>query len=141
MKNVIDNFRGKYYFLSNFSDSEITYEGVTYKNAEAAFQAMKVVDPKQRKTFSHLPPDRAKAKGRNVRLRHDWEKVKIQIMYEIVKAKFTQNEDLKRKLLATGNAMLIEGNTWNDTFWGVCRGKGKNELGKILVKVRDELSQ
>lgn len=138
--NKIDNFRGKYYFLSNFSDSVITYEDVTYQNAEAAFQAMKVINPEQRKSFAHLPPNRAKAKGRNVRLRHDWEKVKIRIMYEIVKAKFTQNADLKRKLLDTGNADLIEGNTWNDTFWGVCRGKGKNELGKILVRVRSELS-
>lgn len=135
----IDEFRGKYYFLSNFSDSKLTYENVSYLNGEAAFQAMKVINPEQRKTFSHLPPNRAKAKGRNVKLRHDWEKVKDNIMYEITVAKFTQNLDLKDKLLKTGNVELIEGNTWNDTYWGVCNGRGKNKLGKILQRVREEI--
>lgn len=137
--NKIDNFRGKYYFLSNFSYSNIAYEGVNYQNGEAAFQAMKIIDPDRRKSFSHLPPNKAKSKGRNVKLRHDWEKVKDEIMYKITIAKFTQNSSLKRKLLDTGNAKLIEGNTWDDTYWGVCRGKGKNKLGKILEKARDEI--
>lgn len=140
MTKRIDNFRGKYYFLSNFSSYPVTYDGLTYQNNEAAFQAMKVKDPKKREQFIHLPPNRAKSKGRHVLLRSDWEKVKEQFMYEIVLAKFTQNKDLKQKLLETGDALLIEGNSWNDVEWGVCNGRGQNKLGKILMRVRKELS-
>lgn len=60
-------------------------------------------------------------------------------MYEICMAKFTQNEDLKEKLLATGNDILEEGNTWGDKVWGTVNGVGENKLGKILMKVREEL--
>lgn len=140
MVKKIEKFRGRYYFLSNFSEYPITYKGLTYRNNEAAFQAMKVWGQKQRKSFTHLPPNKAKAKGRRVPLRSDWEEVKDQYMYEIVLAKFSQNEDLKKKLLETGDALLIEGNTWGDHYWGVCNGRGKNKLGKILMRVRDELS-
>ena len=73
------------------------------------------------------------------RLRGDWEEVKDNIMYEICKAKFTQNEDLKEKLLATGNDILEEGNTWGDRVWGTVNGVGENRLGKILMRVREEL--
>lgn len=64
------------------------------------------------------------------------------IMEEIVRAKFTQNQELKAQLLSTGDAILIEGNTWNDRYWGVDvrSGVGKNHLGKILMKIRLELS-
>ena len=60
-------------------------------------------------------------------------------MQEIVQAKFEQNPVLAKWLLNTGDAKLIEGNTWNDRYWGVCAGIGQNKLGKILMKVRDNL--
>lgn len=77
--------------------------------------------------------------SRQVPLRGDWEEVKDNIMYEICKAKFTQNEDLKEKLLATGNDILEEGNTWGDRVWGTVNGVGENRFGKILMRVREEL--
>jgi len=89
--------------------------------------------------FVYLSPNEAKRLGRRVNLRKDWEDIKIDIMYEINVAKFTQNENLKEMLLKTGSAKLVEGNTWHDTFWGVCNGAGRNELGKILERVRNEL--
>ncbi len=137
----IDSFRGKYYFLSNFYPAKVTYEGFTYKNNEAAFQAQKVLSIDGKSAFTELSPADAKKKGRRVRLRPDWEQVKDGIMEEIVRAKFTQNPDLKQQLLLTGNAELIEGNTWNDCYWGVDArsGIGQNHLGKILMKVREEL--
>ena len=135
----IDSFRGKYFFLSNFYPVEVDFDGFTFQNNEAAFQAMKTLDRGKRAEFTRLDPSSAKRKGRKVQLRKDWEEVKDQLMYEICLSKFNQNEDLKRKLLQTKGMELIEGNDWGDTYWGVCRGRGQNKLGKILMRVREEL--
>ncbi|NUJ19468.1 NADAR family protein [Bacillus glycinifermentans] len=139
--DVIDEFKGKHYFLSNFYSAPVMYQGITYQNNEAAFQAMKVTDKSIHLEFSELPPNLAKRKGRRVKLRPDWEEAKETFMYEIVKAKFEQNAHLKNKLLQTGESILIEGNTWGDKIWGVCDGVGENKLGKILMKVRNELKR
>ena len=138
---IIDSFRGKYYFLSNFFPAEVTYNGLTYQNNAAAFQAQKTYSKEERIEFTTLEPKDAKRRGRRVRLRRDWEQVKDRIMEEIVRAKFSQNKELKEQLLATGDAQLVEGNRWNDRYWGVDirSGVGENHLGKILMKVRSEL--
>lgn len=136
---MIDRFDGEYFFLSNFEDSSITYDGITYKNVEAAFHAQKVFDREKKKEFSNLNPSEAKRLGRRVKLRSDWESVKVDIMTDLVRIKFLQNPDLKKKLLATGDKILIEGNWWNDQFWGVCKGEGQNYLGGILMMIRKEL--
>ena len=140
-KPTIHCFRNEYRFLSNFWDCPVTYKGLTYQNAEAAFQAQKCQDEAEKEQFTVLRSNEAKRLGRYVQLRPDWENVKLPIMEEIVRAKFTQNEDLKRRLIATGDAYLEEGNTWHDTCWGVDTrtGEGQNHLGKILMKVREEL--
>lgn len=137
----INFFRGKYHFLSNFYEAPTEYNGLCYHNNEAAFQAQKCLSDEEKQMFLELEGGQAKRLGRRVSLRSDWEEVKVTIMEEIVRAKFTQNPDLKEMLLATGNKKLIEGNTWNDTFWGVSlkTGNGKNHLGNILMKVREEL--
>jgi len=136
---MINEFRGKYFFLSNFYISDVEYEGIIYTNNEAAFQAQKVTDYRHQQEFWLATPSEAKRLGRSVELRSDWEQIKDEVMEDIVRAKFTQSEELKNKLLATGDEELIEANTWNDTYWGVCRGRGLNKLGKILMKVREEL--
>lgn len=137
----IKEFRGTYAFLSNFYNAPVTYRGITYRNNEAAFQAQK--EPGREQEFKNLDPSEAKRRGRRAKLRKDWEHLKDEVMYEIVKAKFTHpaNERLKEKLLATGQAELIEGNTWHDTYWGkdLKTGIGKNKLGKILMNIRFEL--
>jgi len=137
----IDIFRGTYFFLSNFYEAPVEYGGLRYLNNEAAFQAQKCLTEEEKEAFTQLPPNKAKRLGRQVTLRSDWEQVKVGIMEEIVRAKFTQNDDLRSRLLATGDAELVEGNNWNDTFWGVhlSTGKGENHLGQILMKVRSEL--
>ena len=136
---MIDKFIGEYYFLSNFYNSKVTFEGITFMNNEAAFQAMKTLDTDERMKFASLEPDNAKKLGRKIQLRSDWEKVKFDIMYEICLAKFTQNNDIAKKLLATGSEELVEGNDWNDKIWGKVNGEGENHLGLILMKVREEL--
>ena len=136
---MIDNFRGDYAFLSNFYDVPVEYNGLSFRNSEAAFQAQKTIDEIERVQFTSLDASNSKRLGRAVTLRDDWGKVKIQVMYEICYAKFTQNPHLAEKLVATGDEVLVEGNTWNDKFWGVCNGKGMNHLGKILMAIRTEL--
>lgn len=136
---MINNFRGEYSFLSNFYNSPVEYQGITYRNNEAAFQSAKSLNLDIRKTFSNLDPSQAKRKGRHIALRPDWENVKFDIMYEICKAKFSQNKTLKDKLLNTRNEYLEEGNTWGDKIWGTINGEGQNNLGKILMRVREEL--
>ena len=83
---MVTEFRGKYSFLSNFYEAPVTYNGVTYKNNEAAFQAQKC--PSRAHEFSSLSPNIAKSLGRRVLLRSDWEQIKEQVMYEICVAKF-----------------------------------------------------
>lgn len=123
----ISEFRGEYYFLSNFYSAPVTYNGMCFENNEAAFQAAKC--PERMTEFCRLNPSEAKRLGRRVKLRGDWEAVKDTVMYEICKAKFSQNPDLADKLVATKDAELIEGNTWGDRIWGVCDGVGENRLG------------
>lgn len=135
---MISSFRDEYFFLSNFYPVEIKLDGIVYPNAEAAFQAQKTLDVEERRKFSMLKnPVQAKRLGRKVKLRDDWEEVKLDIMTEVVSQKFLQHPHLIEMLLQTGDEELIEGNRWGDRFWGVCKGKGKNNLGKILMKIRD----
>lgn len=136
----IDKFEGEFAFLSNFYDAEVEYEGIKYPTNEHAFQAAKSLNPARRLEIAMLDtPGKAKRAGRSLQLRHDWEKVKYDVMLDIVFAKFHQHPELAAKLLATGDAELIEGNWWNDTTWGVCNGVGSNWLGRILMMVRARL--
>ena len=134
---MINSFTGKNYFLSNFSHSKIEMNGLIFNNGEAAFHSHK--DPSRASEFVGLNPSAAKKLGRSVKLREDWEEVKDHIMYQVTVAKFSQNTLLKEKLLATGDKDLVEGNNWNDKYWGVCDGEGKNMLGRILVLTRNYL--
>lgn len=135
----ISEFRGKYYFLSNFYFSPLAYEGIKYLNVEAAFQAQKCESKLEKLQFAKLNPTDAKHRGRQVKLRSDWEEVKFKIMEDLVREKFRQNTNLAIFLLETKDKILEEGNTWGDKIWGVCNGEGENHLGKILMKIREEL--
>lgn len=144
----IKQFDGEFRFLSNFYPSVVTLDGVWYPTVEHAFQAAKTLDFHRRWEISKLAtPGMAKRAGRQVVLRPDWEQlvgdfqVKQLVMKELTFQKYARNPRLRHQLLATGNAELIEGNTWGDTYWGVCRGEGRNELGKILMHVRGALAE
>ena len=76
--------------------------------------------------------------GGKVSMRGDWDEIKVGVMRDLIRIKF-QDEQLVAELLCTGHKELIEGNTWNDIFWGVCNGKGENWLGRILMEVREDL--
>lgn len=136
----IDSFSGKYRWLSNFHECEVVLDGVVYPSTEAAYQAAKTLDLKQREEIRlAAKPGDAKKLGRKVTMRPDWETAKVGVMEDLCRQKFTKYSDLKDKLLETGDDELIEGNHWNDRFWGVCKGVGLNHLGKILMKIRADL--
>jgi ribA/ribD-fused uncharacterized protein len=142
---TITGFRGSYAFLSNFFwPVVVTYQGDRYYSTEHAYQAAKFLSPLFRKEFqgTETKPWWAKkrAKQLNSHKRPDWQQVNLAIMKDLLSQKFS-HPGLHALLLATGDAELVEGNWWGDTFWGVCKGQGENHLGRLLMEVRSELRQ
>lgn len=135
----IESFSGEYYFLSNFYPCEITFiDGYTFTSVEHAYQASKTTIEEEIQKFvkeAGITASQAKRLGRKVTLRPDWEDIKLRVMVALISRKF-ESPELRAKLLATGTAEIVEGNYWNDYFWGVCNGKGDNYLGKILMTER-----
>lgn len=139
---MVLEFRNENYFLSNMFECEILYKGFTFKCSEALFQACKACNIEDFMKFVGLNGFEAKKLGRCIKLRKDWNDIRVNIMYEVLKLKFS-NPELKAKLLATGNEELIEGNYWNDKFWGVSLKdyEGDNNLGKLLMRIRKEIRE
>jgi ribA/ribD-fused uncharacterized protein len=141
-KIEILEFKDEYEFLSNFYYSPFTYKDKKYSTVEHAYQSFKTLDERQRnRIWLAESPNRAKRLGRQVDVREDWEDIKLGLMLDLVRAKFQQNPKLAQRLIGTGNANLVEGNNWGDTYWGACQGWGENHLGKILMQVRDEMQE
>lgn len=141
---VIDRFDDDYFFLSNYYPSQILGkdDNIIYPTVEHYFQAHKTTNLNDRQKMANArTPGMVKRAGRAIDLRPDWEKIKVDVMYEALTLKF-QNPELKAKLVATKPARLIEGNTWHDNYWGdchcpECKNKiGQNKLGILLQKVR-----
>lgn len=141
---VVEMFRGEYDFLSNYYHAPFVWRGNTFKSSEQAFAYAKTfVSPTarqnifQRNILAAVGPGAAKQIGRTVPIDVEvWNAQRISYMREIVHCKFAQVDGLAGQLLNTGAMMLVEGNTWNDTFWGRCNGKGYNHLGVILMEER-----
>jgi ribA/ribD-fused uncharacterized protein len=148
MTEPITDFRGEYAFLSNFYAAPVEMDGAEYPTIEHAFQAAKTMDYAKRRTIRDTEtPSAAKRMGRRIKRREDWFDVSLEIMKALVSQKFTCYPELGEKLLATGETELIEGNNWNDRFYGAVYDTTKNEwvgenhLGRILMEVRAELRE
>jgi len=140
--DVIDDFspRLKHGFLSNFYPCTIYIDKKPFASVEHAYQAYKTLDESARELIrKSKSPQEAKKLGRCVQLRPDWVEVRIPLMHSFLKQKF-DNPFLQHMLIETGEAQLIHNNTWNDKFWGVCRGSGENWLGRLLMQVRSDLN-
>jgi ribA/ribD-fused uncharacterized protein len=141
---VIAEFRGAYRYLSNPTPCRLVFGGEAWPSVEHAFQAFKTRDRAARERIRYMPRwQDAKAAGRAVELRDDWEVIKRRVMLDLLIGKFAQNPALAAKLAATGNAALEEGNSWHDWYWGICRcgqdacqAGGYNYLGRLLMAVR-----
>jgi hypothetical protein len=138
---VISSFTGKYRFLSNFFPClVVSIRGRVVESVEHAYQMAKTLDKReQTRIASRSSPAAAKAIGRRVQLRPDWDEIKLAVMMELLTQKFEEESPLAGRLLLTGNSILVEGNTWGDTYWGVCRGQGENWLGRLLMLRRSQL--
>lgn len=134
---AITSFSGRHRFLSNFYPSVVRHEDLVFPTVEHAYQAAKTYDAERRQYILNCPsPADARHAGRTLPIRKDWETVKIDIMRSLLLIKF-QQPYLWECLLATGDADLVEGNTWGDRIWGQCPlGVGENRLGKLLVEIR-----
>lgn len=141
--NTISDFHGENFFLSNFYEHPFYYNGLQWKTVEHAFQAAKCLRTDEYdKIHAAKTPGEAKRLGRKVSLRPDWDEARNDVMRECLLMKFLTNPELLEKLCATKDALLIEGNTWNDRYWGQVRDaqgqwNGQNMLGKLLMEIRD----
>lgn len=137
----ITDFHGENFFLSNFCMCTMTQgDGGTWSSVEHFYQAAKTDDMGwKNRIFSAVAPSQAKRLGRKAPKRPTWDEEKLLVMRDLLMDKFLMNFDLREKLINTGDAQLIEGNWWGDTFWGVCNGVGENWLGRLLMEIRDEL--
>ncbi len=140
-ENAILEFKGEYRWLSNFWAALFEYQGINYLSVEHFYQAWKFPVDKRAYVAQCKKP---KAEGRKAKLCFNWESIKVEIMLAGLRLKFNQ-PIMKHKLLTTGNVLLVEGNYWHDNFWGNCTCQkclhieGKNTLGKLLMRVRNEL--
>ncbi|PWJ33116.1 NADAR family protein [Sediminitomix flava] len=134
--------KAKWGEFSNFALYPIKINGKVWSTSEHYFQAQKFEDKTyQEKIRKSASPMKAAELGRSrkVRIKKNWDKIKDNVMYDVVLTKFTQYTELKELLLSTEDSILIE-HTENDDYWGDGGdGKGKNRLGKILMKVREKL--
>lgn len=164
---LIDQFKGRWFFLSNFAPSPIVWEqppygvqtfgGVehrlprlVYPSVEHAYQAAKSTDLGVRFSIANVSdPAEAKRRGWNLPgpLRKGWRQVRVQVMGELIRTKFAPWSELAWDLVETGSARLVEGNSWHDNFWGDCRcghtprcaAPGENYLGETLMMWRNHL--
>lgn len=144
MTRVINSFRGEYHFLSNFYPCTVILDDMEYSSVEHAYQAAKTLDLEVRRKIKEAPtPGQAKKLGGHLKLQMSvpaWNTLKVKIMYDLLQQKFS-DPILSKKLVDTDDAELIEGNWWNDTFWGKCGGVGDNRLGILLMMIRGMLKE
>lgn len=149
---MISKFDGRYSFLSNFYPCLIEHQGISYKSVEAYYVAMKIKDDQivngvfmpwidiREYIATITNPGTVKRLGRKLKIRKDWDVIKLSVMEYGIVQKF-KDEKLKEMLLLTKNEELVEGNFWHDNFYGQCScekcGVGQNHLGKILMRIRN----
>ncbi|WP_420287278.1 NADAR family protein [Flavobacterium psychrophilum] len=141
---MIKEFQGDFRWLSNFSPVKIELDGLEFSSVEHAYMSAKSDDEKW-KSFcsnSNNTAGNIKRESRNVKLKDNWNDIKLEIMQKCIEQKFNKSP-FKALLLKTGNEHIQEGNRWNDKFWGVClkTNEGENNLGKLIMSVRTALNE
>lgn len=138
-KDAIHGLFGKFRPLSNFHVEDLIVDDMLFHCSEAAYMAQKTHNLNEKKALQPLVGGAAKRFGQKITLREDWEEVKVDAMMKVVRAKFQQSKFCRDLLLSTGDKLIVESNWWGDDFWGICSSFGQNNLGKILMSIREEL--
>jgi ribA/ribD-fused uncharacterized protein len=138
MDNAILGFKDEYRWLSNFYPCPITYDFINYSCVEVAYCAAKCELLSERDMFYGLNGAQAKSLGKRIQLKSNWEEIKVNTMHRLLKQKFNQ-EPFRTLLIETYPMHIEETNHWGDTYWGVCKGKGENRLGILIMDIRDRL--
>lgn len=132
-----------FYPLSNFSAFNIKWEGILFDTSERLYHWMKFagkVGLQSEILAANSAHEAFKFAERwKAHRRPDWDAVKLDVMRSILRAKADQHEYVRRKLLATGDRLLVE-DSWRDDFWGWGPNRdGQNWLGRLWMELRDEL--
>ncbi len=139
---MIHSFRADYSWLSNFAPCKIEIKGLVYPSVESAYMSCKSPDDDWKFFCVNATAAEAKKMSKTIKLRDNWEDIKLTAMEYCLRQKFEQ-EPYRTKLLETGDQNIVEGNYWNDTFWGVDLKQdpniGENHLGRLIMKIRDSL--
>ena len=127
-------------YMSNYKRARFFIYGRWWNWVEAPYQAQKTLDPLEQEAIWQAKSNNdSRLLGQKVTMRPDWDEIKSNIMYECCLAKFLQHKDLRDQLISTCDEELIEDSPI-DSWWGCGKnGEGRNELGKILMKIRGEL--
>lgn len=140
--SIIHQFRDQYQGFSSFAECEVVMDGIFYPSVEHAYQASKTTNKNERELFlgKDVSAGRAKRLGRTITIREDWDDIKLSVMKELCRQKYSKTK-YRALLISTGDALIQEGNNWGDKFWGMDlqSGSGENNLGKILMELRTEL--
>lgn len=138
--DIINSFKGEYDFLNNRYGCSFRWENIKYNNVESAFHASKCIDEEERRVLSKLSANKVAVRGGQITPYPGWEEQKLEIMTSILEEKFGQNPTLMKRLIDTGNCILINGNNKHETYWGMdlYSWYGENHLGKILMSIRDK---
>lgn len=136
-------------WFSNFLpfDEPMKYKGMYFSTPEAFYQSMKTQNKKLRKEISLMSAAESKKAGRALKVRDNWEEMKLAVMYHALKYKFRLDTTWGVKLLETGDEGIVEWNNWHDNIWGDCICLkcedivGTNHLGKLLMRIRTELKE
>lgn len=140
-ESPIIEFRQEFGFLSNFYPCRIQYAPLWYASVEHAYQAAKCRDSSDAMRIRNANgPGLAKRMGKEVEMmglaRKDWPQIKLSVMADLLWQKFVLNDELRGRLVATGDRTLIEGNHHGDKFWGQVGNAGHNHLGNLLMRLR-----
>ena len=139
----IPYYESSFFALHNFSAHSIVYKGAVYSTVEHAYHSSKFDDVDIKKEIQQAGnPLLAYTLGQKYASarKSNWDEIKVNVLYEIIKEKVKQYDEVKNVLLSTGNDEIIEVNP-NDDFWGNgIDGNGQNNTGKILMRIRQELS-
>lgn len=139
----IKGFTKDYHFLSNYYNHTIKFDGLFYRNNIACFIAQMFEPNDTKKLFSKMLPGQAIRMAEMMRnpREKEWNDIKEDLMYKICYAKFSYATKLRDQLIDTGDAELINETKWDNKFWGTTNGIGENKLGKILMRIREELKE